>query len=136
MTTEEGDVLECLAYHSALVLVQAGDSAITAQDRARMQSSAGLLRSIQSFRPAPPLSPAEFYASRAWRELRYQALARWGAVCQACGVTRRAGVRIHVDHIKPRSIYPELALQLDNLQVLCEDCNLGKSNRDETDWRA
>jgi 5-methylcytosine-specific restriction endonuclease McrA len=27
-------------------------------------------------------------------------------------------------------------LRLDNLQVLCEPCNLGKSNRDETDWRS
>jgi 5-methylcytosine-specific restriction endonuclease McrA len=28
-----------------------------------------------------------------------------------------------------------LELTLSNLQVLCEDCNLGKSNTDATDWR-
>ena len=48
-----------------------------------------------------------------------------------CGSTER----IHVDHIKPRSKYPELELDINNLQVLCEDCNIGKSNIDETDWR-
>lgn len=42
---------------------------------------------------------------------------------------------MHVDHIKPRSKYPALELVLSNLQVLCEDCNLGKLAHDETDWR-
>jgi len=45
------------------------------------------------------------------------------------------GIVIHVDHIKPRSRYPELSLEIENLQVLCEDCNMGKSNVFETDWR-
>ena len=40
-----------------------------------------------------------------------------------------------VDHIKPRSRYPALELTLTNLQVLCNDCNMGKSNDDETDFR-
>jgi hypothetical protein len=42
---------------------------------------------------------------------------------------------MHVDHIKPRSKYPDLELSRQNLQVLCEDCNLGKSNKYEDDWR-
>jgi len=42
---------------------------------------------------------------------------------------------LHVDHIKPRSKYPELSLTFSNLQILCEDCNFGKSNIDQTDWR-
>jgi len=43
--------------------------------------------------------------------------------------------QIHVDHIKPRSKFPELELVFDNLQVLCDDCNIGKSNVDSTDFR-
>src|SRR5262249_39926358 len=39
------------------------------------------------------------------------------------------------DHIKPRSKFPELELELGNLQVLCADCNLGKRAWDQTDWR-
>lgn len=73
-----------------------------------------------------------FYESRAWRELRYQALKAYGRVCAFCRTTE--GV-MHVDHIKPRSHFPHLELSFDNLQILCEACNLGKSNRDQTDWR-
>ncbi len=42
---------------------------------------------------------------------------------------------LQVDHIKPRSTYPHLVLVEDNLQALCQSCNKGKSNTDETDWR-
>jgi hypothetical protein len=37
---------------------------------------------------------------------------------------------LHVDHVKPRSKYPELALDLDNLQILCAACNTRKGDRD------
>lgn len=77
----------------------------------------------------------DFYDSIEWRALRYKALELNGGACQCCGRTRKHGVVLHVDHIKPRSLYPELQLALDNLQILCEDCNLGKSNKFATDWR-
>lgn len=77
-----------------------------------------------------------FYKSEAWRSLRFTALKRADGKCVLCGRSQRDhGVILHVDHIKPRSLYPKLALDGSNLQVLCEDCNLGKSNRDTTDWR-
>lgn len=75
-----------------------------------------------------------FYNSRAWMQVRYKALLKHGRQCQCCG-TKPPSVVLHVDHIKPRSKYPELELKLSNLQVLCEHCNLGKSNIDETDFR-
>ena len=77
----------------------------------------------------------EFLQSYAWRKLRMQALKACGARCGCCGATAADGVRIHVDHIKPRRNFPELAFELSNLQVLCEDCNHGKGNWDSTDWR-
>ena len=70
-----------------------------------------------------------------WRSLRFQVLRDRGAKCELCGQGRSATVSLHVDHIKPRSKYPHLALEYSNLQVLCSDCNLGKGNRDETDFR-
>lgn len=81
-----------------------------------------------------PVSDA-FLDTYAWRRLRMRVLRACGARCQCCGATAKDGVRIHVDHIKPRRKYPELALEESNLQVLCEVCNHGKGNWDETDWR-
>ena len=76
-----------------------------------------------------------FYDSWAWKGLRYKVLLKYGAVCMLCGATRESGAIICVDHIKPRRKYPELELEFDNMQILCEDCNMGKSYTDETDFR-
>lgn len=77
-----------------------------------------------------------FYDSQAWRELRFEVLKRSDGCCCLCGRSKRKdGVVLHVDHIKPVSKFPDLALKIGNLQVLCADCNLGKVNRDQTDWR-
>lgn len=76
-----------------------------------------------------------FYDSREWKELRYLALRNTDGRCQCCGASSKDGVRIHVDHIQPRYKRPDLQLCLDNLQVLCEDCNFGKGAWDSTDWR-
>jgi 5-methylcytosine-specific restriction endonuclease McrA len=85
-------------------------------------------------RIASPTSD-RFYLSEDWRKLRYLALRNTDGKCQCCGASAKDGVRIHVDHIKPRSRFPHLQLRLDNLQVLCDDCNIGKGAWDETDWR-
>lgn len=79
----------------------------------------------------------DFYKNGKWRMLRYEVLKEQKRICQSCGANphNNPGIILHVDHIKPRSIYPELELNKDNLQLLCEDCNLGKGAWDETDWR-
>lgn len=76
-----------------------------------------------------------FLGSYRWRQLRMVAIKTHGARCQCCGASAATGAVINVDHIKPRRKFPELALVLDNLQVLCDACNHGKGNWDETDWR-
>ena len=78
---------------------------------------------------------SRFYDSRAWKELRYEVLREGAGACCCCGARASDGLRIHVDHIKPRSKYPELQLNKSNLQILCEDCNYGKSNYYNDDWR-
>ncbi len=77
-----------------------------------------------------------FLSTYAWRKLRMEALKKYGARCQCCGATPADGAVMNVDHIKPRKKWPSLALDLNNLQVLCHDCNHGKGNWDETDWRS
>ena len=85
--------------------------------------------------PKPKKPAANFYASPAWKALRYQALVKYGSKCMCCGSTPESGAVLHVDHIKPRSKFPHLRLDIANLQILCEPCNMGKSNKDETDFR-
>jgi hypothetical protein len=77
---------------------------------------------------------ARFYDRPEWKELRYRVLIKFGSRCLLCG-TSGPGVVIQVDHIRPISIYPELALTESNLQPLCRECNLGKSNHFEHDFR-
>lgn len=76
-----------------------------------------------------------FYDSREWLAVRYEALKASAGRCSCCAARASEQNPLHVDHIKPRSKYPELSLVLSNLQVLCKQCNLGKSNTDATDWR-
>jgi 5-methylcytosine-specific restriction endonuclease McrA len=76
-----------------------------------------------------------FYDSDEWKRFRYRVLSVYGASCMCCGATREDGKKMHVDHVKPRSKYPELALDFDNAWVLCEDCNMGRGNSDEVDYR-
>lgn len=84
----------------------------------------------------PTTKPAKsFYETDEWRRLRYEVLRNSKGRCECCGHGPRKGKPLHVDHIKPRSKYPELELEITNLQVLCDDCNLGKGAWDETDWR-
>lgn len=91
-----------------------------------------LLRGLKR-RDAPPTS--NFYESREWQTLRYRVLKLHGGRCQCCGARPTDDNPLHVDHIKPRSRYPQLALDITNLQILCKACNLGKRAWDETDWR-
>lgn len=77
----------------------------------------------------------DFYNSKEWLEVRYGVICSSLGCCQACGARASTNIQLHVDHIKPRSKYPELQLIPGNLQILCQHCNFGKSNKDETDWR-
>lgn len=78
----------------------------------------------------------EFLNTWEWKTLRYEVLLEQGSKCQCCNATKSSGAIMCVDHIKPRRTHPELALDKNNLQVLCNDCNMGKGNWDDTDHRS
>lgn len=88
--------------------------------------------------PEPKLQPdykakaAEFYASWDWKRARYETLLAKGRKCQCCGASYATGAKIVVDHIKPLRCHWNLRLEPTNLQVLCDDCNMGKGAWDET----
>jgi len=92
-------------------------------------------KTVERPQPIPSVASDAFLSTYEWRRVRMQALKKYGARCQCCGATPASGAVMNVDHIKPRKIFPELALSLENLQVLCHECNHGKGNWDMTDWR-
>ena len=76
----------------------------------------------------------EFLSTYEWRELRQKVFLKYGNYCMCCGAKAKDDVYLCVDHIKPRKKYPELALDLNNLSILCNSCNHGKANWHSTDW--
>ncbi|MDX9715356.1 MAG: HNH endonuclease [Dissulfurispiraceae bacterium] len=65
--------------------------------------------------------------------IRWQVFQRDEWKCVSCGRNSHDGVILHVDHIIPRS---RGGLDtLDNFQTLCNICNIGKGNKDDTDLR-
>ena len=58
--------------------------------------------------------------------LRYKILVRDKNTCQCCGAKASDGIQLHIDHIKPVS--KGGTNDFENLQTLCRDCNLGKSD--------
>lgn len=78
----------------------------------------------------PNEKPVEILTKRGprninWR-LRALALMRDGGRCQLCGAEAKDGAKLHIDHVIPWANGGETKLA--NLQVLCEVCNIGKSN--------
>lgn len=65
-------------------------------------------------------------------DVRYRVLAAAKGRCALCGV-HSSERRIEVDHIIPRSRGG--TKDMSNLQALCDECNRGKSNTDQTDFR-
>lgn len=78
-----------------------------------------------------------FYSSWEWKKARYDAIKKYAQRCMCCGwrVGDTEYGYLVVDHIKPRSKFPQLSLDVNNLQILCNDCNMGKSNDSIDDWR-
>lgn len=89
---------------------------------------------ISTRQPSKPRTD-HFLLSWEWKQVRYEVLKSSRGVCLLCGRGRAEGAILQVDHIKPRRTHPHLALDINNLQVLCSACNQGKGSRDATDWR-
>lgn len=75
----------------------------------------------------------DFQASKAYQRslmtdsLRYDIMKRDNFRCVLCGRTAKEGVKLHVDHILP--VAKGGLTVPDNLRTLCDQCNLGKSDK-------
>lgn len=65
-------------------------------------------------------------------DIRYNVLKRDNYTCQICGATAKDGAKLHVDHIIPVSEGGKTTMS--NLQTLCDRCNIGKSNKLDSDF--
>jgi 5-methylcytosine-specific restriction endonuclease McrA len=65
--------------------------------------------------------------------MRWQVFERDDFKCVACGRSAKDGAILHVDHIVPRSKGGKN--EMDNYQTLCHLCNIGKSNKSQTNLR-
>jgi len=78
------------------------------------------------------MTSREFCLLPEWKSLRKKVLFAFGKRCMKCNKLFNSP---HVDHIKPRSKYEHLQLEITNLQVLCKKCNQDKSDLNSTDYR-
>lgn len=65
--------------------------------------------------------------------IRWQVFKKDNWKCVSCGRSAEDNIILHVDHILPRSKGGRD--EIGNFQTLCETCNIGKSNKDDTDLR-
>lgn len=75
----------------------------------------------------------DFQASKAYQRklmtdsLRYDIMKRDNFRCVLCGRSAQEGVKLHVDHIVPVARGGKTVPE--NLRTLCDQCNLGKSDK-------
>lgn len=76
-----------------------------------------------------------FYSSKSWLQLRALKLSI-NPLCEHCRKQGRTVAASVVDHKQPRCDAPELELDLDNLQSLCESHHNAKTAREQNERRA
>lgn len=73
------------------------------------------------------------YQSRQWRELRQALILQRGLHCEECGrlVTHPSGlIGDHIQELTPENVNdPAIALNQDNVRLICEDCHNKKHKR-------
>jgi len=80
-----------------------------------------------SYRTRDEKNPAWKGGTDKWFKKRV--LKRDNHTCQICGL--KDDEIMVMDHIKPKSIYPELRHEITNLQTLCPNCHARKTNAEK-----
>jgi len=71
-----------------------------------------------------------FYRSNEWAEARGYIFAHTKNECAYCGSIEN----LQIDHIQPLRYYWDLRTSLENLQILCEDCNYAKGSNSDYNY--
>lgn len=106
--------------------------------RAKFEEEKRKMRSAYEMSPSLILQPAfrrRFIDLGIGEDIKNEIRREHGMICAGCGCKIRFTIQRHVDHIKPKKLYPELEFLYTNLQVLCRPCNAHKSSYDGDDWK-
>ena len=98
--------------------------------RAHSEKVVARLLALARERQATLADREAFYTSPEWRQLRAAIIFVQGNLCAMCGRRIANASDVTVDHVKPRSRHPHLALARENLRVLCRSCNSRKGAQD------
>jgi 5-methylcytosine-specific restriction endonuclease McrA len=60
-----------------------------------------------------------------WKRQQYKNQNKCCAICSRSILLKGS----HIDHIKPVGKFPDLALDTNNMQIACPDCNTSKNNK-------
>jgi 5-methylcytosine-specific restriction endonuclease McrA len=76
-----------------------------------------------------------FYKSAAWKRARQQVITRSNGLCERCkarGIYKPGYIVHHKEYITPDNISnPNITLNLDNLEYVCEDCHNKEHHRND-----
>lgn len=110
----------------------AGKRGMSLQDHGATPARDSESRLFDFYQPAETFGDDPFYRSLSWQRLRHEAIRRAHGTCYCCNRAEHEGATLHVEHIKPRSRYPELSGDILNLRVVCADCGclLGRETFD------
>lgn len=80
----------------------------------------------------------KFYSSKAWQDCRNEYAARQHYLCENClrlGIYKPGEIVHHKIEIDPITIErPEIALNFDNLELLCRDCHAAAHEQSGGRW--
>lgn len=107
--------------------------------RAKRKKMGSRKRKVKEAKEVEYIQSDKFLNNKEWKTLRLKVRQHYKDICMKClvqgGYANEGGVILHVDHIIPRKIAPKLALDFDNLQILCAECNKAKGNKNQIDYR-
>lgn len=74
-----------------------------------------------------------FYKTQAWRKARAAYLKTAGGLCERClkaGLIRAGEFVHHKEHLTPENVKdPAVALNPENLELLCRDCHMAEHSQ-------
>jgi len=126
-------VLLVWAAGGPLAVMYAVDLLLAKPRKERTERIAVRLTELAEARKRVMEEAVRFYSSPEWIVIRKQVIEEEGRVCAECGKRIKNDIDITVDHKRPRSKYPDIALDRENLRVLCRTCNSKKGAR-LPDW--